>query len=90
MNQKDFEEILKIQRMMASKIMEESTTDSKIKMLELIRNLATNKNKKIHVEEIIHESNYEGFSEDETIKLIEELIKDKTLIIPEEGFVKFV
>ena len=90
MNQKDFEEILKIQRMMASKIMEESTTDSKIKMLGLIRNLATNKNKKIHVEEIIHESKYEGYSEDETIRLLEELIRDKTLIIPEEGFVKFI
>ena len=90
MNPNDFDDLLIIQRMMASKIMEESTVDSKIKMINLLREMAGSKNKKLQVEEIIIETGLEGISENETIRILEELIRDKFIMSPEEGFVKIV
>ncbi len=88
MNPNDFDDLLKIQRMMASKIVEESSVDSKIKLMDLLREMAGSKNKKIQVEEIIIESQTQGFSESETLRLLEELLKDGFISSPEDGFVK--
>jgi DNA replicative helicase MCM subunit Mcm2 (Cdc46/Mcm family) len=88
MNPNDFDDLLRIQRMMASKIMEESNVDSKIKIMNILRDMSGAKNKKIQVEEVIIETQSQGYSENETIRILEELIKDKFIIIPEEGFVK--
>ncbi len=87
MNPNDFDDLLKIQRMMASKIMEESTVDSKIKLMDLLRELAGPKNKRLQTEEIIIEARMQGFGEAETLRILEELLKDKFIRIPEEGFV---
>lgn len=90
MNPNDFDDLLRIQRMMASKIMEESSVDSKITMMTLLREMAGSKNKKLQVEEIIIEANLMGFSENQTISLLEDLLRDKFIVSPEDGFVKLV
>lgn len=90
MNPNDFDDLLRIQRMMASKIMEETTVDSKITMMTLLREMAGTKNKKLQVEEIIIEANLMGFSENQTISLLEDLLRDKFIVSPEDGFVKLV
>ena len=90
MNPNDFDDLLRIQRMMASKIMEESNVDSKIRIMNLLRDMSGSKNKKIQVEEIIIEAQSEGYNENETLRILEELVKDKFITIPEEGFVKLV
>ncbi|MCC7574458.1 hypothetical protein KO361_02610 [Candidatus Woesearchaeota archaeon] len=90
MNPSDFDDLLRIQRMMASKIMEESSVDSKIKMMNLLREMSGSKGKKIQVEEIIIETRMEGISENETLRILEELLKDKFIFSPEDGFVKLV
>lgn len=88
MDQNDFNDLLKIQRMMASRIIQETTVDNKIKLLDLINKLVTDRNKKVQTETIIYEAKMEGFSEDETLRLIDELISDNLIAQPEPGYVK--
>jgi Mg-chelatase subunit ChlI len=88
MNPNDFDDLLRIQRMMASKIMEESTVDSKIAMMDLLREMAGSKNRRLQVEEIVIEGRARGIGESETIRTLEELLKDKFITSPEDGFVK--
>lgn len=86
----DFDDLLRIQRMMASKIMDESNVDSKIKLMDLVRDLAGSKNKKLQVEQVLIEAQTQGFGESETIRILEDLLKDKFIISPEEGYIKLV
>lgn len=88
MNPNDFNDLLRIQRMMASKLMEETTVDSKIKIIDLLREMAGANNKRLQVEAVIIEANAEGFSESETIRILEDLLKDKFIESPEDGFIK--
>jgi DNA replicative helicase MCM subunit Mcm2 (Cdc46/Mcm family) len=88
MNPSDFEELLRTQRMMASKIIEENSFDAKIKLLEIIRNMTTSKNKKIHTEAVIYEAQVEGLSEGDIIGFLDELKRDNLVIEPDEGFIK--
>jgi len=90
MNPNDFEELLKTQRMMASKILEENSFDAKIKLLEIIRNMTTTKNKKIHTEAVIYEAQIEGLSEGDILGFLEELKSDNLITEPEEGFVRLI
>lgn len=87
MKPNDFDDLLKIQRMMASKIMEESTVDSKIKLMDLLRELSGPKNKKLQTEEVLIEAQMNGFGENETLRILEELLKDRFIKSPEEGFI---
>ncbi|MFP4567993.1 MAG: hypothetical protein ACLFN8_03540 [Candidatus Woesearchaeota archaeon] len=90
MNPNDFDDLLRIQRMMASKIMNESTVDSKIKLMELLREMTGSKNKRLQVEEVIIEAQANGFSENETLRILEELLKDKFINSPEDGYIKIM
>lgn len=87
MKPNDFDDLLKIQRMMASKIMEESSVDSKIKLMDLLRELTGPKNKKLQTEEVLIEAQMRGFGENETLRLLEELLKDGFIKSPSEGFI---
>lgn len=88
MDQNDFNDLLRIQRMMASRIIQETTVDNKIKLLDLVNKLVTDRNRKVQKETIIYEAGAEGFSEDETLRLLDELISDNMLTEPEAGYVK--
>ncbi len=87
MEPNDFEELLRIQRMMASRIVEESTTDAKIKLYNLISNITTGKKKRIPLEQIIIVAEEEGFTEREVMRILEELKADHMVSEPEEGFI---
>lgn len=90
MKPNDFDDLLKIQRMMASKIMEESSVDSKIKLMDLLRELTGPKNKKLQTEEVLIEAQMRGFGENETLRLLEELLKDGFIKSPSEGFITLI
>ncbi len=91
MDQNDFNELLKIQRMMAARIIQETTVDRKIEFTQkIIKQLTTDKNKKILKETIMHEAKQEGFTEEETQKFLEELIKEKTIEETEEGYIRLL
>lgn len=88
MDQNDFNDLLRIQRMMASRIIQETSVDNKIKLLDLINKLVTDRNKKVQKEIVIVEAQMEGFTEDETLRLIDELIGDHLIIESEPGYIK--
>ncbi len=87
MEPNDFEELLKIQRTMASRIVEESTTDAKIKLYNLISSITTGKKKRIPLEQIIIVAEEEGFTEREVMRTLDELKADNMVSEPEEGFI---
>ena len=85
MDQNSFDDLLKVQRMMASKILDESSMDYKIRLYDMIREMTTSKNKTIQVEQIIVEASTEGFSESETLTMLDELERDGLLKYTSQG-----
>lgn len=83
-----FEELMQVQRQMASRIVQESETDRKLQMMDIINDLVTDKNKKIQTEKVILEAQAEGMSESVAIQVIEELIDLGFLIEVSQGFLK--
>jgi len=88
LNPTEFDELLRIQRMMASRIIQETTVDNKIQLLDLINKLVSDRNRKVQKESIIYEAQAEGFEESEILRLIDELIEDGMIVEPETGYVK--
>lgn len=84
----DFEELLRIQRSMAGRIIQESDTDRKLQMMDIINVLVTQRNKRIQVEQIIVEANHNGFSEEEALRVIDELLDLGFLKQSEQGFIQ--
>lgn len=76
MDQNSFNDLLRVQRMMASKIMDETAMDAKIKLLDLLREIPTGKNKNIQIEQIIIVAEEEGFSENDVRSMLDELERD--------------
>ncbi|MBN1645850.1 hypothetical protein JW868_02305 [Candidatus Woesearchaeota archaeon] len=88
MDQKDFDDLLRIQRMMASRIVQESSVNNKIKLLDIINNMVTDKNKKVQIENVIIEAMNEGMTERETTDLIDQLKKDHLVYETSPGFLQ--
>jgi DNA replicative helicase MCM subunit Mcm2 (Cdc46/Mcm family) len=84
----EFDELLKIQRMMATRIVEETSVDNKIKLLDIINDLVTPANKKVQVEQVIIEAETQGLTESEVMRLLDELKKDHLIVEPETGFIQ--
>ncbi|MBN1792570.1 hypothetical protein JW826_02705 [Candidatus Woesearchaeota archaeon] len=88
MDMSDFEEIMRNQNMMLRSVAQESETDSKIKLIDIINGLVTPKNKKVQKEAIILEATSEGMLESDVERLLDSLISDNIMIEPEPGFIK--
>lgn len=84
----DFEELMRVQRQMASRIVQESDTDRKLKMMDLINALVTDRNRKVQTEKVIIEAAAEGIPEQECLRLIDDLLDLGMITQPEEGFLK--
>lgn len=76
--------------MMASRIMNDASMDMKINLLELIRNLTSGKKNKIQVELVIYEAQIEGISEQDTLKLLEELKSDHLIADIDDGNIRLL
>lgn len=74
--------------MMASRILQESSVDVKIKLMDIINDMVTDKNKKVQIESIIIEAVNQGFTEKEVIDLIEDLKKDHVVYETSPGFLQ--
>ncbi len=90
MDEADFEDLMRIQRMMASRIASETETESKIKLMSIINDLVTDKNKKIHKEAMLVEAEAQGMTEAEVTRVLKSLKDDHFIIEPAEGFIKRV
>jgi DNA replicative helicase MCM subunit Mcm2 (Cdc46/Mcm family) len=88
MNEEEFQDLLRQQRFLAQSIVQESSMDSKIKLMDIINGLVTNKNKKIHIESVIVEAVNEGMSEREALTMIDELKKDHLVYETTPGFLQ--
>ena len=76
----DFDEIVRIQNLMASNIARENEVNGKLDIIEIINQLK-GKKKFVQVEEVIVESKYNNISEDEVMLILDELEKDNIIII---------
>ena len=88
MDEADFEDLMRIQRMMARRVASETETDSKIKLMSIINDLVTDRNKKVHKEAILLEAETQGMTEAEVDRVLKALKDDHFIIEPEEGFVR--
>ena len=75
MDEAEFEDLLRIQRMALRSVTDETETDGKIKLMNVINDLVGNK-KKIQKESIIIEAQLEGMSESDIERVIDLLKKD--------------
>lgn len=83
----DFDRLMEIQRQTASMIRRESEVDDKIKVLDIISELGRKK-KKVQIEAIIIEAYEQGLSEDEVLRVIDELESDGMIKQPEMGYLQ--
>ncbi len=90
MDESEFEELMRIQRMTLRSVTSESETDDKIKLMNIINNMMIGKKKKIHKESIIIEAQLEGMGESDIERFIDLLKKDSMIAEPEEGFISLV
>ena len=90
MDEAEFEELMRIQRMTLRSVADESETNDKIKLMNIINNMVTSKRRKIHKESIILEAQLEGMGETDVDRFLDLLKKDRMITEPEEGFISVV
>ena len=88
MDQADFDDLIRRQNMMLRSVADESETDSKIKLMDIINDLVTDRNKKVHKEAVILEAEVQGMPESEVERVLTLLKEDHFIIEPEPGFIK--
>ncbi len=88
MKEDEFEELMDVQRNMASRLQEENKTDNKIKLIDIIRGLVPDPKEKAQTEEIIVEAKVQGLSESEVEELLSELEDDGFIEEVEPGYVR--
>jgi hypothetical protein len=82
----DFEELLRIQRMMASRIADESETDSKIKLLDILRDMKSGK-RGVPKEQVFVEARLQGMMDTEVMRVLDSLKQDG-LLAEKDGYVQ--
>jgi hypothetical protein len=86
MDASDFDEIMRIQRMMAQEVAEEQATDNKITLMSII-NDQTNAKGMVQKEAVLIEARNQGMTEEQILNLIDELKQDNFLI-EKAGYLK--
>ena len=89
MDEVEFDEIMRIQRTMASRVFEEQQTDNKIKLMGIINELTGSKNKNLQKEGIIIESINQGLTEVQVENILIDLERDR-FVVQKAGYVRKV
>jgi DNA replicative helicase MCM subunit Mcm2 (Cdc46/Mcm family) len=87
LDESEFDELLRKQKDMASRIVQESETDNKIKILTIFDSLVKPKEKKVQKEHLLIEAQVEGLSEKEAVEIIEKLKDDGIFYEPQPGYI---
>ena len=74
--------------MMWRSVADESETDSKIKLMGIINDLVTDRNKKVQKEAVIIEAEMQGMDEAEVERVLAQLKADHMIVEPEPGFLR--
>lgn len=85
MREGEFDELMRVQRSMASRLRQENELDRKVQLLSIIQGLNPDKKGRILTEQIILEASNKGFSEEEVDRLISSLEEDGYLKRVERG-----
>lgn len=87
LDESEFEELMKKQKDMAARIVQESDTDNQIRMISIYDSLVKPKEKKVQVELLLIEAQHEGLSEREATQIIEKLKDIGIFFEPQPGYV---
>lgn len=90
MNRDEFDELMRLQRNMASRLRHEEEMDRKVTLLSLIQGLNPDKKGRILTEQIMVEARQEGFTDEEVESLIDDLERDGYLRRVEMGIMMLV
>jgi DNA replicative helicase MCM subunit Mcm2 (Cdc46/Mcm family) len=83
----DFDDVVRLQKQLASSMLDDFELDSKIKMLTIFDEVAGSK-KKVQTEKLLIESEHRGMSEFESLSIIEKLKRDGLLFEPQSGYLQ--
>ncbi len=83
----DFDDVMRLQRRLASTMMNEFEMDSKIKLLTVFDNLVGSK-KKVQTEKVLIEAEHQGMAETEVLATLDKLKKDGLLYEPQPGYLQ--
>ncbi len=83
----DFEEILKIQRMLDDSTRRELQEDRQTELMALVNSLVPF-DRKVQLEEIFYAALDKGFTESEIRKVINQYIRDRIFFQPEVGYIQ--
>ena len=90
MDADEFDELMRVQRNMATRLRAEDELDRKVKLLSVIQGLNPDKKGRILTEQIVVESREQGFDESEIDPLLDELESDGYLQRVEMGIMMLI
>jgi DNA replicative helicase MCM subunit Mcm2 (Cdc46/Mcm family) len=90
MNEKDFQEIMRMQQMMSQRIMREQTVNRKVDVLTIINDMAKGSKKQLQVESIVIEAGYNGIEENDVMRILDELADDKLISFSGTGYIRLI
>ncbi len=88
MDPMDFEDLIRQQNMLMRSVASESETEDKIKMMDIINTLVTDKNRRVHKEAVLLEAEHRGMTEFDAHRVLESLKDDGMVVEAEPGFVR--
>ncbi|GIU68795.1 MAG: hypothetical protein KatS3mg002_0031 [Candidatus Woesearchaeota archaeon] len=83
----EFDEVMRLQKQLASSMMNDFELDTKIKLLTIFDEVV-GKKKKVQTEQIISEAESRGMTEMEITATIEKLKRDGILFEPQPGYLQ--
>jgi hypothetical protein len=90
MREEELDELMRLQRSMATRLRQENALDRKVKLLSIIQGLNPDRKGRILSEQIMVESVNEGFVEDEVDRLLDELETDGYLKRVDQGIMMLI
>lgn len=87
LDEKDFDDVMRLQKQLQSSMIDEFELDSKIKILTIYDEVAGGK-KKVQTEKLLIEAENQGMSELEIMSTIEKLKKDGLIFEPQPGYLQ--
>lgn len=69
----DFDEIMNLQRQLASRVVHEQELELQMKMLDIFGSLVTDRNRQVQKAKILAEAEIEGISEDDAARILKKL-----------------
>lgn len=81
-----FDNLFDIQKNMASRLAREVEMDRSVELLSMIQSLIPDRQGRYPMDAIVVEASYNGFSEEDVLRLLQGLKRDRTLKLT-EGYV---